>query len=929
MNTSANQAEAPAPVEAPGTPPTDPAEVERILRELVAEKTGYTVEMVDPSLDIQTDLGIDSLKQVEIASEAWRRYPFLPREEIYRFAQARTVRELAGLLAASTTAPAAPAAPGEPVPVRPAGRACVGLRPLPPVDTLADPYRPRPTALLVADGSALADALATAFTAEGWNVRRLGIPGTADGASGRCLPDWREGTLRKEIGHLVPPEERLDLCLLVAGRGTAVGARDAVTRLRHAVLVAKHTVPALKRAAADGHRAGFLAVTQLDGALGLAGSGGDLAQALHGGLGGLTKAVAVEEPDVFCRTVDLAPGLDPAESAGQVVREAADAAPVPEVAWDGVSRRALALSPRPSGLLPSGPAVDEPGPDDFLVVTGGARGITAWCLIALAARRPCRLLLLGRTPQADPPDWAAGLDTLPALREACAARSRAEGRDPRHPDHQEAVEAQAQLLYRQRELDATLTALRGLGARADYLGVDVGDTDALRTALAPYADQVTGVVHGAGVLADQPLAAKRPRDVERVVATKLTGLLNVADVLPAERLRHLVLFTSVSGVFGNGRQTDYAMANEALNRFACAWKAARPGTRVAALAWGPWRGGMATEHTQDLFRRLGVPVLSREEGCAYFTEQFAAERGDDVVAVLGPLTPPVPPAPLPSGGAELLRDLTGLAAEPVLRDHTIDGHPVLPMTAAIGWCLGAVERTAGGRAVTEVRDFRVRKGLVLNGAHPARARVVLRPRPDGGTTVTVHDDAAPAVPRYEGVFRTAEDTGVPRPAPAAPAAAAPPPFLFHPAYDEGFLFHGPLLRGLGPVLHEDDARLTVQACLPDPPLAGGAYAGAYHSPALADLLLQAAALLGRRVCGHRCLPVAVERVELLAPLPDGEPFTITAELLDHNPLELTCAVTACLPDGTVLQRWSGLKGIVAAPQLGSRAAWPVPHPDPA
>ncbi|WP_443043586.1 SDR family NAD(P)-dependent oxidoreductase [Streptomyces sp. GS7] len=906
---------------------TDVAEVERILRELVAEKTGYTVEMVDPDLDIQTDLGIDSLKQVEIASEAWRRYPFLPQEDIYRLAQARTVGELARLV--HTLIGCADGSSAGRAPVV-AGRARVGLRTLPAVDAIAAPYGPQPTALIAHDGSPLADALRDALAVDGWEVRVLALPDVAvRGAEGQ-LADWREETLRTEIERALPPSGRLGLCVLPADREPRTDPAATVQRLRHAVLLAKHTVPALKASVAAGHRAGFAAVTRLDGSLGLMGTAGDTTQALYGGLGGLVKALGVEEPDLFCRAFDSAPESPVTQAATQFLREIADSAPVREVGWDGETRRTLTLSPDASDRLPvdSGAAAgDAPSPDDLLVVTGGARGITAWCLTALAARRPCRLVLLGRTPLEDPPAWAAGLDDPSALREACAEQARARGEDPGDPAVGTALDTQVERLLTQREMHTTLAELRGLGADAIYVSADITDAASVSAALAPWAEQATGVLHGAGVLDDQPLAVKDARGIERVVDTKLAGLQHVLAALPAERIRHLIVFTSVSGIYGNGRQTDYAMANEALNRFACAWKAAHPDTRVAALAWGPWRGGMASERAQELFQQLGVPLLSREEGCTYFVDQLTASYADDLVTVLGPLESAFPPGPLPADGVELFRELTGLAAEPVLEDHSIDGVPVLPMTAAVGWGVNAVERTGSGHPVTEVRDFSVRRGLVLNGSHPPRARVVLRPRPgaERAVAVTIHDDGATiGPPRYEGVFGSAPDGDAPDPHTLPPLPE--PPYRPHAAYDDGFLFHGPLLRGLGPVLVENDRQLVLCARLADPPLAQGAYGGARYSPALADLLLQAAALLGRRACGHRCLPVSVERVELVAPLPDNVPFVIQVDRQELGPLDLTCTVTACTREGAVLQRWSGLKGIVAAPELGSRAAWPHASP---
>lgn len=43
--------------------------------DLVSQRTGYPVEMLDPSLDLETDLGVDSIKRVEILSNFKRLLP--------------------------------------------------------------------------------------------------------------------------------------------------------------------------------------------------------------------------------------------------------------------------------------------------------------------------------------------------------------------------------------------------------------------------------------------------------------------------------------------------------------------------------------------------------------------------------------------------------------------------------------------------------------------------------------------------------------------------------------------------------------------------------------------------------------------------------------------------------------------------------------
>ncbi|MDX3224950.1 polyketide synthase [Streptomyces sp. ME19-01-6] len=920
----------------------DPLEIEQVMREVVAEKTGYSIDMIDPDIDLQTELGIDSLKQLEIASELWRRYPVFSREEIFRFTAARTVRDFATLIPEVLKNPTTNLRVATSVPL---GRAHIGWRRLPEPDVLLGAYGEPPRAVLVDDGGELADWIATALQSHGWWVGRLTLPGTRT-ASGAAEPDtwhladWGEESLAEQVSLLGAAVPRLNLCLLPFSRDPRTDRDGAVLRLAHAVLVAKHLRTPLGGAVAGGTRAGFVAVTRLDGALGYAGSGGEPERALAGGVTGLVKSLALEAPELFCRTVDLAPELTEEEVGACLAGEIADAAvDVHEVARHPAGRRTPVLVGEPVRLVdPAAPdgqggAVEPPAEltaDDVLLVTGGARGITAWCAIALARQVPCGFLLLGSTPSADEPDWAAGLDGKEELTAAAAAHLSATGHDPEEPAAVELIARQVREITSGREIRTTLAALHNAGAEAAYVAVDLTDAAAVGAALRPHADRVTGVIHGAGVLADQFLADKEADGVGRVVGTKLTGLGNVLAALDAEHLRRLVVFTSVSGIYGNLRQADYALANEALSRFACAWKARHPGRHVTALAWGPWAGGMATPGVQKLFMQHGVPLLARDAGTGYFTEQMSPDRAADLVTVIGPLEPMYRRSEtLPADGVVMERRMAELAAEPLLADHRIHGWPVLPLTAAVGWGVRVVEAMHGGQPVVECRDFQISKGLVFDGsAEDDRFLLTVSPpeRPENGDTaaitVRLHSEreGAAQVLRFAGGFvpekRAAQPPDIDLSACELPGLPELPDFdpQTHEAYD-GFLFHGPTLRGLGPTLEERPGRLVLAARMADPVFGQGAFAGARYSPALADLLLQAAALLGRQRLGLLCLPVSVERVELFAPLPADAPFVLVAESVEESPLHLICTVTACTPEGKVLQRWGRIGMILTSPEM--------------
>ncbi len=906
------------------TEEVDLAELEDVCRAVVAEKTGYVIDMIEPGMHIQEELGIDSLKQVEIGAEIWRRYPAIGRDDLYRFTEARTVGELTDMLRSVLTRTESRSE----LVITPlssdTGPTFVTLRPLPPVDVCVGLYPDRPSALLLDDGGELATVLSETLTALGWRTRLLYLPGvtTHDGpatADHAVLPDWDEASTVSCLAELLADDPRVDLCVLPFSRDADDDRCRMTQRLCHAVLMTKHVLPRLQSAAESGTRAALVSVTQLDGALGHAGTGGDALQALAGGIGGLVKVAALEAPTLFCRAVDLAPGSTTEQIGTAFAAEIADlATDVCEVGLDtDGGRRTPILSRSPDPVLPA-PDVDvELTADDFLLVTGGARGITSWSVQALAARHACGYLLLGRTPLEEEPGWAVGLHTEEHLREALGERARAAGEDPSVPATAAEITRHARLLLTQREIRSALAALRTHGAEAHYVSADVRDSAQVTSVLAPYAARITGVVHGAGVLGDRPLRDAAASSVASVVETKVSGLCHILDALEPDRLRHLVLFSSVVGVWGNLRQSDYALANEAVNRVGCAFQAAHPQCRVVPIAWGPWEGGMAGR-IHEVFADAGVPVLTREQGTTHFLGRMASGTRWSGVTVVGPTAPFYRRLErLPAAGRTAHRPVAGLGREPVLHDHRFARVPVLPMTAAVGWGVHSVERALGGaHPVVICENFNIAKGVLLPAGHQEHFRVTLAPQEDPTTiAASVHDPEPDGKLRYEGVFRQAAEPAV------APRVPLPPYEIDvtpHPAYADGRLFHGPTLRGLRNVLTQGPGHAVLAARMREPALANGAYAGQLYRPALADLLLQAAlvTLVPQPDSARIPVPVAFERLELFTPLPDDEPFAIVVEVHDDqtHPLFGECTLVAAAPDGRVHQRWTRVKLLWAAPE---------------
>ena len=137
---------------------------------------------------------------------------------------------------------------------------------------------------------------------------------------------------------------------------------------------------------------------------------------------------------------------------------------------------------------------------------------------------------------------------------------------------------------------------------------------------------ITGIVHGAGVLADKRLAEKSGDDFRHVFGTKIGGLRSLLAATANDPLAVICLFSSVAARTGNAGQADYAMANEVLNRVAHELARQRSGCVVKSIGWGPWAGGMVTPLLKAKFDELGVPLIPLASGARAFRRRTAAGR---------------------------------------------------------------------------------------------------------------------------------------------------------------------------------------------------------------------------------------------------------------------------------------------------------------
>jgi len=692
-------------VPASTSPNTD--EATSVFLDVVAQKTGYPPEMLQLDMELDTDLGIDSIKRVEIFSLLQEKLPDAPTVKAEHLGTLRTIRHVIDFIAA----PHSNGASSKPSPERSEG---LGSTPAPSLTPGPSPG------------------------GRGEQIQRLIV---ASVEFDEQLP--RENVILPANGEIWINGDDAELALRVSRRFELLGYRSRVVTLSESnppselgglVIIAPANEAngsflqqafQLLQTAATGLRASaksggsvFATVSRLDGAFGLSGFA-PIGDPATGGLAGMSKTASHEWPDVQCKAIDLAndwPDLD--EAAFAIVEEMLVRGPL-EVGLAPGGRCALQLTATPQDD-PLSTALLSKG--DVVLITGGARGVTAETAVALAKAFAPTLVLLGRSPlPSAEPSWLATLTQESDIKRGLMAQLNGQATPKEVGERYRSVLAN-------REVLATLERIEKAGSRVVYRQVDVRNADAVRTAVSEIRKEfgpIKGLVHGAGVLADRRIEDKTREQFDMVYATKVTGLQALLDALNDDDLRVLALFSSSTGRFGRTGQVDYAVANEVLNKLAQREAQRRPQCKVVAFNWGPWDGGMVNASLKKVFEGEGVGTIPLQGGADFFIREICQPNDRPVeVVVLGTLGETKAMPTIGVADSVAFEREVSVESMPVLRSHVIKGHPVLPMALIVEWLAHGALHANPGLAFHGFNQLQVLKGVILNDDQPLQVRVL-------------------------------------------------------------------------------------------------------------------------------------------------------------------------------------------------------------
>ncbi len=560
-------------------------------------------------------------------------------------------------------------------------------------------------------------------------------------------------------------------------------------------------------------------------------------------------------------------------------------------------------------------------PSSVVLVSGGARGITAQCVIRLAERSHCQFILLGRTPlEAVEAEWSKELHDEAGLKRAIMEHLATDGNKP----SPQKVQKVYREIVAQREIRDTLQAVQAAGGQAEYVRVDVTDAPALQEKVSQASarlGQVTGVIHAAGNLADKMIEKKSEQDFAAVFSPKVDGLKNLLSAVAVDQLGFLVLFSSVAGFYGNVGQADYAIANEVLNKTAHKIKHRYPNLHVIAIDWGPWDGGMVTPELKKAFAERDIVVIPVETGAEMLVNELAPVKPAPAQVVVGSPLSRQPGALAPDLQTYHIRRRLSLEANPFLQDHRIGGKPVLPATCAASWIIHSSEQLYPGFTFSSLDDYRVLKGIVFDDTLADEYVLDLK-ETSKSIEEGIHFEAMIWSKNQRGrsLYHYTMRLRLLRNLPPAPLVSlgdfAPLPGSQPRAgqefYRDGTLFHGPSFQGVDQVVRVDDAGVLMRCRLPAlEERAQGQFPVQTTNPYLLDAIVQCLLIWSQSYYHAPCLPSSLEAFEQFRPMQFGQNLYVSMHVRSHSHTSVVGDIRVQDQSGRLFVRIQGLEGTIS------------------
>ncbi|KAM7205913.1 putative 6-methylsalicylic acid synthase [Rhypophila sp. PSN 637] len=321
------------------------------------------------------------------------------------------------------------------------------------------------------------------------------------------------------------------------------------------------------------------------------GKTGDLSNAAFSSLYGLSRIMKSEMPDIFAGLFDLESkdNLDTLPTSLKYIQNA------DIVRYQDYIPRISRLRPLLCPAAPKQPMKKtEFSPAGTYLITGGLGALGLQVARWMVDRGARRLVLLSRRSLPARSAWPSILS------------------DGEKSSFLEAI--------------STIAHLESLGCSVYALPLDITSptfpsqfSESLTSGVLSSLPAITGVIHAAGVLIDQPIPEITTPEFNAVLSPKVTGALHLHNLFPPGTLDLFILFSSCGQLLGFPGQGSYASGNAFLDGLA-QLRREQGDSGVKSILWTSWKDlgmaggatGNAREHLSEADAKVKADYISAE-----------------------------------------------------------------------------------------------------------------------------------------------------------------------------------------------------------------------------------------------------------------------------------------------------------------------------
>lgn len=528
--------------------------------------------------------------------------------------------------------------------------------------------------------------------------------------------------------------------------------------------------------------------------------------------------------------------------------------------------------------------------EDVVLVTGGARGITAECTLAFAMKTGVKLALVGSTV----------------------------------------------LIDKDEEIQRVLQRYREKGITYRYYACDISQKASvadLKKRIEQDLGVITGVIHGAAV--------NKPRQAEQVtlneamseIAPKLLGAVNICDILKDNPPKLFVGFGSIIGVTGMMGNAWYGFSNEILNLLLQQFKSCTGITEVISFASSIWdEVGMGTRMgSLATLSNMGILSIPRSKGVEHFMQLMERDYGEEQVIVtsrLGNLNILRKPPGLRPQEARFLEEILfyekgveiearavlALNKDPYLKDHVYKGTHLFPTVFGIEAMAQAVSFVTG---ISDI-DYLQLENILLSypitldpdGSTEIHIRALIQDMPVNRGEIRVNagitvDQTGFLKNHFEATFVLSVQKSVEK-----YSGKIPEIFLdIKPSEDlyGHMLFQGSLFQRIKAIRSLQDTQCifdsTMEITAHGPNRSNGQLVAG--DPFFRDTLLQSAQII---LPDLTALPIEIEKWEIFLAHHDEGTHHVLVDSLQRGDDVITSDVTVIDTKGRIIEKLHGYKG---------------------